>query len=45
MEDINSTFGKLIDSEAETAGFDLKLLIETKFVRNNPTEAKTAIGI
>lgn len=44
MEDINSTFGKMIDSEAETSGFDLKLLIETKFVRNSPTEAKIAVG-
>ena len=41
MEDINSTFSKTL---AGMEGFELSLVIETKFLRENPSTAKTATG-
>lgn len=41
MEDIVNSFKNKIQGNS---GFELKLLIETKFMRDNPTEAKQAIG-
>lgn len=43
MEDIENSFKKKLE-KTPRPGFDLTLLIETKFERNNPTEAKTAKG-
>lgn len=37
MEDIDNSFEKKLK---KTPGYDIKLLIETKFVRDNPTDAK-----
>lgn len=42
MEDINSTFKNQLNPLK--SGFDLALHIETKFVRNHPSDQKTAIG-
>ena len=41
MEDINSTFQKQMSGKS---GFDLSLLIETKFERDHPSDKKTASG-
>ena len=41
MEDIDNSFEKKLK---KTPGYDIKLLIETKFVRDNPTDAKQAVG-
>jgi len=37
MEDIDKSFEKKLE---KAPGYDIKLLIETKFVRDNPTDAK-----
>lgn len=41
MEDIHNSFTK---KKQEASGFDIKLLIETSFVRDNPLEQKKAVG-
>lgn len=41
MEDIVNSLEKELLGKS---GFDLKLLIETKFMRDNPIEAKEASG-
>lgn len=41
MEDIDKSFEKKLE---KAPGYDIKLLIETKFVRDNPTDAKQAVG-
>lgn len=41
MEDIRNSFKAKLDKKE---GFDLLLLIETRFKRNNPTDTKEAVG-
>jgi len=41
MDDIRNSFKAKLDKKE---GFDLLLLIETKFTRNNPTDTKVAVG-
>lgn len=41
MDDIRNSFKAKLDKKE---GFDLLLLIEAKFTRNNPTDTKVAVG-